>query len=155
MKNSPDLVVVMKFRTIDEVGVEGVCGRPQRFGRHIVGSCQRIHLCGKARQRVVNEEMRALALHLSHEAVIAEQRFLEEHKELAITNSGIVLGAGNGEFPCGDPPVQKMPGPGLFLRSYALAEVVRIVASHQRRRADAFSTVVQPQSRLAGMAERP
>ena len=116
---------------------------------------QGVHPVRQPGQRVVDQEVRALALHLPHQPMVAQQRLLEEAQELPVADAWVVLRAGDRELLCRDAPVQQVPGPRLFLLGHPLAEPVRVEAGHQRLRADAPARVVQPQRRLAGDRRQP
>jgi hypothetical protein len=119
-------------------------------------SCEQVSafIFAPARQRVVDQEVRALALHLLDQAVVAEQGLLEEAGN-CVADALVVLGAGDRELLDRDAPVQQVPGPGLLLLGHALAQPVGVEAGDQRLGADAPAAVVQPQRRLAGNGRQP
>ena len=84
-------------------------------------------------------------LHLIHQRFVAQQQFFQEQRELFVPDAGVVFSAGDGKFFQSDAPVQQVPGPGLFLLGYPLAQPVSIKAGHQGFRPDTFAPVVQPE----------
>src|SRR5690554_2198843 len=149
MQDFADPRVVIQLAALAEVGVEGISSGFQGGRVDVQRAGERVHFLCQSFQAVVHQEVRAFVGHLVDQRFVAQQQFFQEQRELLVAYAGVVLGAGDGKFFQGNAPVQQVPGPGLFLLGYALAQPVGVETGYQGLRPDALTTMVQPQGGFA------
>jgi hypothetical protein len=75
VEDAANLLVVVQLVAVGKVRIEGI-GRGFQGGRvDVVRGGQRVHLGGQPGQCVVHQKVRAFALHLLHQPVVAQQGF--------------------------------------------------------------------------------